>query len=321
MLLILTNTKTSTPFYFDGLEIPESIEAGGEQRLSVHELVGGGRMIDAMGRSDQPMDWGGMFLGSTAMDRARYLDGLRIGGVPQRLSFSAFTYIVLVRRFSFVFQREYQIPYRISCEVVQDLTTPVTVPVDPPIDDLVNADATTASALSSAVGDSALAVKMSALQTAISAVSSFAKAAQSTINGVLQPLNDARAQVAILISATASTINSVTTLGGVLPNNPIAQQAGALTRQLSAMSQLTNLQSLSGVLGRMAGNLGSAKSSAQTVATAGGNLFDLSRKQYGGAMDWTGIARANGLTDPFIQGAKVLNIPPRPDGAGGVLGA
>jgi hypothetical protein len=36
-------------------------------------------------------------------------------------------------------------------------------------------------------------------------------------------------------------------------------------------------------------------------------------------MDWTGIAKANGLTDPFVQGLAVLSIPPLPDQQNGVL--
>jgi len=39
-------------FQFALFEIPEKIHWGGSQRTAVHELVGGKRVIDAMGRSD-----------------------------------------------------------------------------------------------------------------------------------------------------------------------------------------------------------------------------------------------------------------------------
>jgi hypothetical protein len=57
------------------------------------------------------------------------------------------------------------------------------------------------------------------------------------------------------------------------------------------------------------------------MAIAGGNLFQIAQNQYGDALAWTALARANGLTDPFVQGSAILSVPPRPDNAGGVLAA
>ena len=48
-------------FEFARYEIPEQITFGGDQRLVVHELVGGTRVIDAMGRADAPLEWSGLF--------------------------------------------------------------------------------------------------------------------------------------------------------------------------------------------------------------------------------------------------------------------
>jgi hypothetical protein len=320
-------------FQFGALEIPAEIEFGGTQRLSIHELVGGVRVIDAMGRSDKPLSWSGLLLGSgrqtaggpivdtPAVQRAQFLDGLRIGGQVQELSFGEFRYQVIVREFSANYQRHYQIPYRIVCEVVQDLTTPTQAPGSTPIDQAMSTDAGTAQGLSDSIGNSTLSGLMTTLNSAISAVSSFAQAAQSTINGVLQPLAAVQAQVQVLITSTANVIGSVTTFGGVLPGSPIAVQAAKLTEQVTAVSQSSQLYNLRNVLGRMGSNLGAINGSQNTVATAGGNLMQIAQKQYGDAMAWTGIAKASGLTDPFVQGAKVLTIPPQAEKQGGVLNA
>ncbi len=48
-------------------------------------------------------------------------------------------------------------------------------------------------------------------------------------------------------------------------------------------------------------------------------LFDVAAAEYGDATLWTRIARANGLTDPWIAGALTLRIPPKADSNGGVL--
>ena len=47
-------------FQFANHEIPERVSWGGSQRIAVHELVGGQRMLDAMGRSDRALTWSGL---------------------------------------------------------------------------------------------------------------------------------------------------------------------------------------------------------------------------------------------------------------------
>ena len=306
-------------FEFGALEIPAEIRFGGAQRLSVHELVGGTRVIDAMGRSDRALEWSGLLLGGQATTRARFLDGLRIAGLPMTLTWGEFKYSVIVREFEATYQRSYQIPYRISCEVVQDKTTPPGSPGATPIDNQVAADLTAATTLATSIGDTKLTGLMGALSTAISAVSTFASAAQSTINSVLQPLAAVRAQVTVLQASVSSTIANVTTFGGVLPGTPLAQLGANFNAQMAAVTQSAQLYNLNAVLGRMGGNCGAITAAPKTITVAGGNLFTIAEQQYGDATAWTAIAKANGLSDPFITGAQTLKIPTSTDGAGGVL--
>ena len=56
-----------------------------------------------------------------------------------------------------------------------------------------------------------------------------------------------------------------------------------------------------------------------TITVAGGNLFAIAAQQYGDATAWLQIARANGLSDPFLSGLVTLTIPPYdPTQSGGV---
>lgn len=306
-------------FQFGALEIPSEIHFGGAQHLSVHELVGGGRVIDAMGRNDRAVEWSGLLLGREATQRARFLDGLRIGGLSMALSWGEFRYSVVVREFDATYQRSYQIPYRIVCEVLQDKTTPILVPGTTPIDAQVTADMAALSAKVVDVGDAKLTGLLGVLQTAVSAVSSFAKAAQSTINSVTQPLAAVRTQVNILQASVSNTLNNVTTFGGMLPGNPVSTAAAKFNAQMANVTQSARLAELNNVLGRMSSNVIAVTASPTTVAVVGGNLFQVANQQYGDATAWTGIARANGLTDPFVSGVKVLKIPQVADGAAGVL--
>lgn len=319
-------------FTFASLEIPEEIVIGGTQRLSIHELVGGTRVIDAMGRSDHQLAWSGLLLGSgkdsngyqvatAATDRARFLDTLRASGVPQLLTWASFNYLVVVREFTANYKKKYHIPYHIVCEVIADQTSPVTSSGLPPVDQAITDDSAAATSLTASIGDPTLNAAMSSLNTAIAAVSSFAHAAQSTINAVLQPLAAVQARVGVLITSTANAAGNVTTFGGVMPGNPLSTSAAALTSQVVATTQLNALYQTRNLLGRMAANLGSVNSAQNTVPTAGGNLFQIAEQQFGDAQAWTGIAKANNLTDPFIQGTKVLTIPPTADQQNGILAA
>lgn len=306
---------------FADLEVPEHITFGGEQRLTVHELVGGTRIVDAMGRSDMPLEWSGWFMGSEALSRAQYLETQRITGTSVPLVWSELFYDVVIHRFEADFQREWMIPYRIACIVVANHSQPVTSLAGPSINDLINSDLSTANFLTGEIGDSTLSGLMGAVNSAISTVSSFASATASTINGVLQPINAVQQQVSTLIASAANTMQNVTTLGGILPNNPISTSVASLAAQVTAYQQSPLLYNLQSVMGRMSINLGGVTGAAQQVTVAGGDLYRLAAKVYGKAEAWTGIAKANGLSDPTVQGVQTLNIPVTPDDSGGVLTA
>lgn len=308
-------------FQFAGLEIPANIPFGGSQRLAVHKLIGGAKVVDAMGRDDKALTWSGFFMGSTAADRARYLDTLRVGGQQLTLTWSTFNYLVVVREFSAKFEKAYQIPYTITCEVVQDNTSPITAAGAPPVDSALGDDATSASTLAGTVGDPTLSTLTDSVVTSVSSVPSFTVAPQSLISIVQQSIAAAQSRVGVLAALSTATVAAAPSFGAVVPGAPVAVNAAAIGAQVSAMQQLDTLAQLTGVLGRMQGNLRSINSSQRTVATAGGNLFTIATQQYGDASAWTALAKANGLTDPFIQGTAVLSVPPQGGDTTGVLNA
>lgn len=308
-------------FQFQRQEIPESIPFGGIQRLAMHDLVGGTRVVDAMGAFTAPIDWSGWLLGQNALARARQLDGMRAAGEVLVLQWSELSFAVVVRDFRADFQRWYQIPYRITCEVVEDLTLSTAGASLPSMDSLIKGDLSTANGLSSSIGDTTLTGLMGTLSSAVSTVSSFANAAQSTLNSVLQPMAAVRTQVSTLIAATNNTLINVTTLGGILPNNPISTQVSRITGQIVAAQQLPALVQLDRVVGRMQLNVGSIYNSAKQVTVSGGNLMNIAAKEWGDAMAWTGLAKANPQLggDPQLSGIQTVTIPPSKDNVGGLL--
>lgn len=315
----MATVLTLGDFVFQEMEIPASIAFHGEQRLAVKKLVGGDRVVDALGADPDPVEWSGVFVGENAASRARYVKQLKDAGRVLNLTWGEFFYQVIIRRFDPDFQH-FEIPYRISCEVVTDFSATSSAS-QTSVDDLINGDMDVASDLVGSVGDSTLSSLTSTLQGAVNSVSSFANAAQSTIQSVLQPLNAVRQQVGTLISSVDNTLMNVTTLGGVLPNNPLSTNVAKLTGQVNAALQQPVLLNLQGVLGRMGTNLKQINSSVRTVPASGGNLFDQAARQYGDPTGWTAIAAANGLRDPQIVGNVTLAIPPYVDNTGGVLNA
>lgn len=115
---------TLGPVAFDAFEVPGRIEFGGGQRLSVHALPGGIRIIDAMGRDDAPVVWSGVFTGQTAGQRVRLLDLLRAAGEALTLVWDDFLFQVVIAGFEVRFERPNWIPYRIRCVVLSDLAFP-----------------------------------------------------------------------------------------------------------------------------------------------------------------------------------------------------
>lgn len=308
-------------FVFERNEIPESIVFGGEQALVVHRLVGGTKIVDAMGDYTGPISWSGWLEGQEALSRARQLTAMRAAGVALVLEWSELAFAVVIREFEPDFHRFYKIPYRITCEVVEDLTLSTAGFGDFSIDDLISGDMLAATEYADTIGDSTLSGLMSAAGSAVDAVNSFANAAQSTLNSVLQPIAAVRNQVSTMIASVNNTLVNVTTLGGILPNNPIAQQVQKISGQIVAAQQLPVLVAMDRTVGRVQMNIGSIYASAKQLTTAGGNLMDMAAKEYGDAMAWTGIAKANPQLggDPNITGVQTITIPPSKDDVGGLL--
>lgn len=126
-------------FEFEDFEIPERIsELGGEQANAKHDLIGGARVVDAMGQNDSDPKWSGRFKGLNAAERCQQLDWMRKSGQVLPLIFGSFFYTVLITHFKFDYEREYQIRYSITVMVIaSDVLQP-----QPSLTELINADLT-----------------------------------------------------------------------------------------------------------------------------------------------------------------------------------
>lgn len=168
--------------------------------------------------------------------------------------------------------------------------------------------------------DAQLTALLATFYAAVVAVPSFANATLSTIASVLNPLQSVQARITTLIGAVDAQIITQGIAGlvaGIDQNAAVAQ----LSAQIALNSQEQALLNMQAYLGRIANNLAAITASPNTITVAGGNLFAIADQEYGDPLDWTAIAGANGLTDPFLTGPVTLVIPPSVADTGGVLSA
>jgi hypothetical protein len=114
-------------YIFAGFEIPERIPLGGSQDKTTHTLLGGQRIVDAMGPSERDITWSGRFQSADASVRAEAIDAMRIAGLQIPLIIDAEFRTVIITDFAPVYERSYQVPYSITVHVVSTPITPFTI--------------------------------------------------------------------------------------------------------------------------------------------------------------------------------------------------
>jgi hypothetical protein len=217
------------PVAFAGFEVPDRITFGGRQRLAIHRLVGGGRVVDALGADDADLAWSGVFSGPDAADRARLLDALRMAGAQVTLTWDAFFYTVVIAEFSADYSAPWWVPYRLVCTVVLDPAAPV-VQAAADLLTSVTADLTSASA----------AFDVSAPLAAVG-VTGAATAGTAANAAAVASLAASQAALGTQLAAAGAA------LGG---DDPLAVSAAA--------GQLASLSQASAYLGRARVNLANA---------------------------------------------------------------
>ena len=201
-------TLTLGQVTFSTYEIPQNINFGGDQALSIKQLVGGQRVIDAMGRVDDDITWSGLFFGSTSTFRARFLDTMRIQGLPLPLSWSQFNYSVVIKSFKASFERTYQIPYTITVSVIQDLSFPIPILLPVGYNDAVQNLMDEALDLATIAANPGLSSALAALAFALNAIPDLGLATAAKLASVVVTLLNAQSVVAGAISSTSGFLFS-----------------------------------------------------------------------------------------------------------------
>jgi hypothetical protein len=235
------------PIAFTDFEVPAGVSFGGRQRLAIHRLPGGARIIDALGRDDAALTFCGIFSGNEATLRARSVDELRALGLPLPLTWDVFFYSVVIDQFQADYQNSHWIPYRITCTVIRDEAAAV-------IETGISLATSAISDISNAsISASIAGIDLSETQTVISATdattngtSAFA-ATRSSLAGAQLMLGTGLTKSEA--SLTSIRFTDTTTAAAGITN---------ISRATSAAGQISQIAQSQSFLGRAAVNLANA---------------------------------------------------------------
>ena len=215
---------------FQDMEVPEKISFGGKQRVAVQNLIGGGRVVSALGIDDGKISFSGIFSGSDAVSRAQLLDAARALGASIPLVWDRFFYTVIIEGFTAEYRKTNLIPFSISCVVVNDPVASLAT-LAAPIANLIGNDLSVASALSGQAGFS------------LAGLSATSVAGFTSVQGMLSA---AIGSGGWALGAGASALNGAADAqAGVVAMNAIG----------GASSQLAAVSAMGGYVNRAASNL------------------------------------------------------------------
>jgi hypothetical protein len=204
---------------FQDMEVPEKILFGGRQNVVVRQLIGGGRVVEALGLDDGKISFSGIFSGGDAVSRAQMLDAARALGASLPLVWDGFFYTVIIEEFCAEYYKTNLIPFAVTCVVVSDPLAALGA-IAAPVANLISSDLMVVGALSGQAGVSSVG-PIAASITGVMAL----KSELSSVVG---------AQEATLSMATATLNGAVDAQGGALAVNQIRSASSQLAAAIAA---------------------------------------------------------------------------------------
>ncbi|MGA7584839.1 MAG: hypothetical protein WCB03_02305 [Rouxiella badensis] len=316
-------------FQFTDFEVPERLSIPAKQKTVMHQMIGGKRVVDVLGVEYDAFSWSGTITGANAGDRVTTLERMRDAGKMLTMTLGTYSFNVVITAFTPVFEFVYRRPYTLEVAIVERTDAPVRADtLTGALNALVNSDLGKALDLAAVVNASSVkdvttsatsAVSgvtsaMATVQSAVNQVTDFAHATIDTVQTVVRPIVAAQKVVSQAITQVEAEATKITTLGGLVPGNPISKTITNLLSQAKTATQLPALYQLQSVLGRLSKNVQSGQTAdgVRTITHSGGNLFQVASEQLGDASLWTALATVNHLTDTSLTGINTLIVPSNP---------
>ena len=228
-------------FHFTAFEVPENIQHGIKQITVTHTLIGGRRVVDAMGASYDPIKWDGILLSADAEDRRDTLKRMAASGRNYTLTWGNTALDVVIEDVQFDEKSAFQIAYAITVCVLETAVT----------------EAVQGSALQAATTDLGNAVGVSAptgltgIRNSLSGVLKTAQQVRSgtaQIVGVWNGLNAAKHQIDNAMADANGVIGAIGSIGSITENT--SNTINDLERASNAFERLAQLGATGGYVGR-----------------------------------------------------------------------
>lgn len=302
-------------FEFLQFEIPERLAIPGRQKTVTHQMIGGKRVIDVLGVEYDAFSWSGIITGANSGDRVTALERMRDAGKALTMTLDSYSFSVVITSFTPLYEYVYRRPYTIEVGIIARNDSPLKVDaLTGALDALVNGDVGSTLGLAGTVNISSVTAAVTAVQSAVSEVTDFAHATVDTVQTIVRPIVAAQTLVSQSISQLEASASEITTLGGLVPGNPISKTISNLLTQVDLSTRVPALYNMQSVLSRLNKNVQSGQTAdgVREITLSGGNLYQVAANQYGDASLWSSLASANGLTDPQLTGINTLTIPSNP---------
>jgi hypothetical protein len=302
-------------FEFLDFEVPERIAIPGRQKTVLHQMIGGKRTVDVLGIEYDPLSWSGIITGSQSGDRVSALERMRDAGEQLTLTLDNYSFTVVITSFTPVYEFIYRRPFTIEVAIVSNNASPLKVDaLTGALQGLIDSDIGKSLGLADIIDVDSVTSAVTTVQSAVKEVTDFAHATVEQVQSVVRPIVAAQVIIQQQIGQLESAANDITTLGGLVPGNPISKTISNLLSQADQSTKIPALYNLQSVLGRLNKNVNSGQTAdgVRSVTLSGGNLYQVASDQYGDASLWSSIASANNLTDPQLTGINTLTIPSNP---------
>ncbi|WP_217548795.1 hypothetical protein [Pantoea sp. GbtcB22] len=302
-------------FEFLDFEVPERLTLPGRQKAVLHQMIGGKRVIDVLGVEYDPLTWSGIITGSQSGDRVKALERMRDAGEQLTLTLDDYSFTVVITSFTPVYEFIYRRPFTIEVAIVANNASPLKVDaLTGALQGLLDSDIGQALGLSDIIDVQSVTDAVTTVQSTVKQVTDFAHATVEQVQAVVRPIIAAQTIIQQQIAQLEDAASQITTLGGLVPGNPISKTVSNLLSQADQSTRIPALYSLQNVLSRLNKNVNSGQTAdgVRTVTQSGGSLYQVASDQYGDASLWSSIATANDLTDPQLSGINTLTIPSNP---------
>lgn len=302
-------------FEFLDFEVPERIAIPGRQKTVLHQMIGGKRTVDVLGIEYDPLSWSGIITGPQSGDRVSALERMRDAGEQLTLTLDNYSFTVVITSFTPVYEFIYRRPFTIEVAIVSNNASPLKVDaLTGALQGLIDSDIGKSLGLADIIDVDSVTSAVTTVQSAVKEVTDFAHATVEQVQSVVRPIVAAQVIIQQQIGQFESAANDITTLGGLVPGNPISKTISNLLSQADQSTKIPALYNLQSVLGRLNKNVNSGQTAdgVRSVTLSGGNLYQVASDQYGDASLWSSIASANNLTDPQLTGINTLTIPSNP---------